>query len=163
MSRVIFFVALLALAGTVAVIRGSDAGGCVPAQFPDKWLESQESAGGHTISRHVGKADEWLADRLAEQRKIPAASSFTDLENARLGIRAALAAHRARINNWATNARQNKKRAWDYDGQYFIGRVLERGVGPDGAEKSTDLKVVLLADGAGGCTLLTAYPTPERE
>lgn len=163
MSRVVFFVAALAVAGTVAVIRGTDDGGCVPTQFPDKWLESQESAGGHTITRHVGKADAWLRARLAEQPKIPAASSFTDLENARLGIRTALSMNRARINNWAANARQNKKRAWDYDGRYFFGRVVERGVGLGlgDAEKSTDLKVVLQADGKGGCTLLTAYPTPE--
>lgn len=160
-SRVIFFVAALSIAGTVAVFRGSGEGGCVPAQFPAKWLESQEAAGGHTISRHVGKADQWLVARLAEQPKIPAASSFTDLPKARLSIRAALAEHRARINNWAASAGQNKKRAWDYDGRYFIGRVIERGAGAGGPERSTDLKVVLQADGQGGCTLLTAYPTPE--
>lgn len=162
MSRMIFFIALLAIAGSVAVIRSSGEGGCVPASFPDKWLESQETAGGHTISRHVGKGEQWLVARLAKQPKIPAASGFTDLENARLGIRAALVEHRARINNWAASARRHKRRAWDYDGQFFIGHVVERGAALGGAEKSTDLKVVLEADGEGGCTLLTAYPTPEK-
>lgn len=158
----IFFVAILTVAGTVAVMRGSGEGGCVPTQFPSRWLESQEASGGHTISRHVGKADQWLVERLAEQPKIPAASSFTDLGNARLSIRAALANHRARINNWAASARQNKRRAWIYDGQYFIGRVVEREENTGVASESTDLKVVLEADGDGGCTLLTAYPVPEK-
>ena len=160
-SRVLFFVGILAVAGTIAVFRGSGEGGCVPKQFPDKWLEAQESAGGHTIARHVGKADQWLVERLAKQPKIPATSSFTDLENARLGIRAALSQHRSRINNWAASTRPNKRRTWDYDGQYFIGRVAERGNAPGSVARSTDLKVVFEADGNGGCTLLTAYPIPE--
>ena len=159
-SRVLFFVAALGLAGTVAVFRGADDDGCVPRQFPDKWLEIQETQGGHTIERHVGKTDQWLAQRLADQPKIPAASSFNDLKDARLGIRAALSLNRARINNWAASAGQNKRRAYDYDGQYFIGRVVERGNPPAPSEKSNDLKLVLEADGEGGCRLLTAYPTP---
>ena len=161
LSRVLFFVAVLAIAGTIAVVRGSGDGGCVPRQFPNKWLETQETAGGHTIARHVGKPEQWLLDRLAKQPKIPAASSFTDLEKARLGIRAALASHRARINNWAASTGRNKRRAWDYDGQYIIGQVIERGAAPGEISRSSDLKVVLQADGEGGCTLLTAYPTPE--
>jgi hypothetical protein len=160
-SRILFFVGILAVAGTIAVSRGSNEGGCVPKQFPDKWLEAQESAGGHTIARHVGKADQWLVERLAKQPKIHAASSFTDLENARLSIRAALSQHRSRINNWAASSRPKKRRTWDYDGQYFIGRVVERGIAPGPVAKSTDLKVVFEADGNGGCTLLTAYPIQE--
>lgn len=161
LGRVVFFVAMLALAGTIAVLRGTDEGGCVPATFPDKWLESQEAAGGHTLARHVGRDDDWLTGRLASDPRIPAASSFNTLADARLAIRAALSEHRARINNWANTTARNKRRAWDYDGSFFGARVAERG-DPDGIpDRSTDLKVVLKADGQGGCTLLTAYPIAE--
>lgn len=161
-GRAIFFVGVLAIAGAIAVLRDTDdGGGCVPAQFPDKWLEAQERAGGHTLARHVGKDDAWLTERLANDPRIPAASSFNSLADARLAIRAALTEHRARINNWATNAASNRRRAWDHDGSFFMGRVAERG-DPDGVpDRSTDLKVVFKADGKGGCTLLTAYPIPE--
>lgn len=66
-GRVIFFVGALAIAGTIAVLQDTDEGGCVPAEFPNKWLESQEAAGGHTIARHVGKDDAWLTERMASR------------------------------------------------------------------------------------------------
>jgi hypothetical protein len=161
LGRVIFFVGALAIAGTIAVLRDTDEGGCVPSQFPDKWLEAQERAGGHTLARHVDKDDAWLADRLANDPRILAASSFNSLADARLAIRAALTEHRARINNWANTTARNKRRAWGYDGSFFAGRVFERGDADGVPDRSTDLKVVLKADGKGGCTLLTAYPILE--
>jgi hypothetical protein len=160
-GRVIFFVGALAIAGTIAVLQDTDEGGCVPAEFPNKWLESQEAAGGHTIARHVGKDDAWLTERLARDPRIPAASSFSTLADARLAIRAALSSHRARINNWANTTARNKRRAWDYDGSFFVGQVAERGDADGVPDRSTDLKVVFKADGKGGCILLTAYPIAE--
>ncbi len=161
-GRVVVFVGALAVAGTIGILRGFEDGGCVPASFPDRWLESQETLGGHTLARHVGKDDAWLTRRLADEPGIPTASSFSSMEDARLGIRAALSENRARINNWASNAGKDRRRFWNFDGSYFVGRVAERGGGGGTVERSTDLRVVLQADGAGGCLLLTAYPIPEQ-
>jgi hypothetical protein len=161
LPRIIFFVLLLTVAGTAALWRGAGVSGCIPEQFPDQWLEAQETAGGHTISRHIGKPDQWLISRLDNQPTIHAASSFTDLSDARLGIRAALTQHRAKINNWAANARRPKNQAWHYDGNGFLGRIAERPASLGSIKKTTDLKVVIKTDGKGGCTLLTAYPAPD--
>ena len=163
--RVMFLVAALALTGAVASTGDAWAAACVPETFPDKWLESQEVGGGHTIARHVGKSDRWLVNRLASQSRIRAASSFSSLASARRGIRTALSRYRTTINAWAATAGSRARRAWVYDGATALGRVAAR---PSDAESSTnsitpttDLKVVVMADGAGGCILLTAYPNPE--
>jgi hypothetical protein len=161
LPRIIFFVLLLTVAGITALWRGEGVNGCIPKQFPDRWLEAQETAGGHTISRHIGKPDQWLIAHLDNQLTIPAASSFTDLSEARLGIRAALTQHRAKINNWVANARRPKTQAWSYDGNGFLGRIAERPASLRSIKQTTDLKVVMKTDGKGGCTLLTAYPTPD--
>jgi hypothetical protein len=161
LPRIIFFVLLLTAAGITALWRGAGVSGCIPEQFPNRWLEAQETAGGHTISQHIGKPDQWLISRLNNQPTISAASSFTDLSNARLGIRAALTQHRAKINNWVANARRAKNQAWHYDGNGFLGRVAERPTSLQSIKKTTRLKVVIKTDGKGECTLLTAYPTPD--
>ncbi len=41
-------------------------------------LDFHEAAGGHTLERHVGKTEAQLAQRLASETRISAASSFTD-------------------------------------------------------------------------------------
>jgi hypothetical protein len=162
---VMVLVAALALAGAVVTTGDAWAAACVPETFPDKWLESQEADGGHTIARHVGKSDGWLVNRLASQSRIGAASSFSSLVNARRGIRTALSRYRTAINAWAATAGSRARRAWVYDGATTLGRVAARPIDAESSinpvTPTTDLKVVVMADGTGGCILLTAYPNPE--
>jgi hypothetical protein len=156
-----FIAGALFLAGAASALGSTEPDRCVPSIFPAEWLEAQEASGGHTLAKHVGKNDEWLTNRLITETRIPAASSFTSVENARLAVRAALSANRDRINQWAKNAARNARRAWDHDGPEVIGHVLARGDNDGMADRSSDLRVVLRAYGEGGCLLLTAYPIPE--
>lgn len=41
-------------------------------------LERDERRGGHTLSRHVGRSDADLRERLSRERQISAASTYTD-------------------------------------------------------------------------------------
>ena len=45
-------------------------------------LAADESMGGHTLARHVGKTDSQLSDRLRREPQISAASTYTDREMA---------------------------------------------------------------------------------
>src|SRR5262245_3894317 len=50
--------------------------------IPTRDLSLDESMGGHTLSRHVGKSDAELRDRLRREKQISAASTYTDRETA---------------------------------------------------------------------------------
>src|SRR5688572_22239367 len=45
-------------------------------------LTADESRGGHTLARHVGRSDEQLRERLQRERGISAASTYTDRDTA---------------------------------------------------------------------------------
>jgi RHS repeat-associated protein len=59
-------------------------------------LATHESAGGHTISRHVGQTPLQLSQRLATQN-VRAASTFSDLGTAQAAVNQALIANQAQI------------------------------------------------------------------
>jgi Bacterial CdiA-CT RNAse A domain len=82
-------------------------------------LEEDESLGGHTLYRHVGRTDEQLATRLRREPNISAASTWTDREIAERTVAAALAADRGRIENWM--------RRGELGFAGFFWRLSERG------------------------------------
>ena len=49
---------------------------CIPSVIDEAWLVQQETAGGHTLDRHVNRNADELAARLQREQNIPAASSF---------------------------------------------------------------------------------------
>src|SRR5947208_16999861 len=63
-------------------------------------LTEDERAGGHTLSRHVGKSDAELAAPLAREHDISAASTYTAVAAAGKTGGAALAQSKARIDGW---------------------------------------------------------------
>src|SRR6188474_1439472 len=63
-------------------------------------LSLDESMGGHTLARHVGKSDAELADRLARERQISAASTYTDRATAERSVGAALADGGGKLTSW---------------------------------------------------------------
>ena len=78
---------------------------CVGGEFapslvlPGGSLAASTTAGGHLIEKHVGLSEAELAARLAGQ-KIPAASSFYDLEIAENASAATLRANAAQVAEW---------------------------------------------------------------
>jgi hypothetical protein len=118
-------------------------------------LSADEAAGGHTLARHVGRSDAELAERLARESSLAAASSFEDRATAERAVGAVLAAERERIDAWL-NRRRDETLAISWSGGGDpVGRLLERGAAS--AQPVKGARVVLRRRGAG-YFVLTAYP-----
>lgn len=122
-------------------------------------LRADEHLGGHTIARHVGKSDAELRARLSRERRIAAASTYTDLETAERTVFLALRASQARVARWAARTGRRPNLALDYEGASgrVVGRSLRRGH-PE-PEPCEDAVVVLRWDERSDrYFVLTSYP-----
>lgn len=119
-------------------------------------LEDDERRGGHTLSRHVGRTDEQLEQRLRQERNISAASTWTDREIAEETVAASLQAERARIENWMRRGERRPNLALHFQAGRAIGRSLRRG--DTSAVPCTSAVIVLRANGPDGFYVLTTYP-----
>lgn len=138
--------------------------GTTPAAVPGaRDLREDERRGGHTLERHVGKTDEELRARLRRERRISAASTYTDLATAERVVGETLDRARRRVERWAARTGRRPNLALDFDGdpRVVIGRSLRRG---DAAvEDCHDAVVVLRWDEASGdYVVLTSYPEVRR-
>jgi hypothetical protein len=118
-------------------------------------LSVDEAAGGHTLARHVGRSDAELAQRLARESSLTAASSFDDRATAERAVGAALAAERDRVDTWLRRERGETLAISWRGGDNRVGRLLERGAAT--SEPVRGARVVLRRRGAG-YFVLTAYP-----
>lgn len=119
-------------------------------------LGRDEDRGGHTLFKHVGRSDAQLNERLARERNISAASTWTDRETAEETVAAALSAERSRVENWKARGFPRANLALHYDAGRSIGRSLRR----DDARtvECTEAVIVLRADGPDSFYVLTTYP-----
>jgi len=131
---------------------------CIPASFPNDWLQQQERAGGHTIERHVGKSDQQLVERLRKEPSIGAASTYPNLTTASTHLEAALTANAVHLNQWANSAAVGQKQVVDYNANQVVGRVARRPPNSNNIKNAQQLRAVLTATGGGKCLLLTSYP-----
>ena len=126
-------------------------------------LSIDESMGGHTLARHVGKTDEELADRLRREPRISAASTYTDRATAERTVGAALAAGGGKLSAWEkrTGPRPNLVLNYTSRGGQPLGRSLRRG--QKRAVPSAHAIVVLRWDErARRYYVLTSYPEADR-
>jgi filamentous hemagglutinin len=123
---------------------------------PGGGLTAHETAGGHTLVRHVSLTETELALRLDSQATLPRASSFTNREIAEQAISDAIDANQTQITNWiaGTNARFQINHAATNP----IGMTLARGA--TSPVTAQNLQIVLKRDAslALGYYILTAYP-----
>ena len=135
-----------------------------PAPVPGaRDLREDERRGGHTLERHVGKTDAQLRARLQRDRRISAASTYTDLPTAERVVGETLDRARRRGGRWAGRTGRRPNLALDFDGdpRVVIGRSLRRGEAA--AEDCHDAVVVLRWDEASGdYFVLTSYPEVRR-
>lgn len=123
-------------------------------------LAAEETAGGHTIARHVGRTEAVLRARLAAQPGIPAASTFKTLESAGVTVAQALRANKEAIKVWAKTAAVGQTKAFPYEAGRVIGQGVVRSTG-----KMTDMtKMVVVVRKVIAENrvyfVLTAYPKP---
>ena len=118
-------------------------------------LSRDESAGGHTLRKHVGRTDDQLRERLRHEREISAASTWTDRETAERAIGIALSQNEEKIQRWlARDSHPNL--VLDYNAPQPIGRSLPRHA--DQPEPCSHATIVLRWSGPGSYYVLTSYP-----
>jgi len=119
-------------------------------------LAKDEARGGHTLSKHVGRTDDDLQERLLREPNITAASTWTDRATAESVIGEALRAECRRLESWMRRGYPRANLALHYDAGRPIGRSLRRG--EDRVVNATQAVIVLRADGLDSFYVLTAYP-----
>jgi hypothetical protein len=115
-----------------------------------------EARGGHTLSKHVGQTDEQLRERLQRERRISAASTWTDRDTAEEVLGEAFRVERGRIESWIRRGYPRANLALHYEAHRVIGRSLRRS--EDQPVDATEAVIVLRADGSDGYYVLTSYP-----
>ncbi|MGZ6743795.1 MAG: RNase A-like domain-containing protein [Nocardioides sp.] len=138
----------------LSVARGERGAFQALPERPGDWLTSMERAGGHTISKHVGKSREWLIDRMAREGK-RRASTFADAASAESAVRAVLAHNREGIARFVASSRH--KEAFSAVLDHSSGIVMT----PDGiAHQVSGVRVVLVrAPGSPeGYLVRSAFP-----
>jgi hypothetical protein len=121
-------------------------------------LTVDEQAGGHTLSKHVGRTDDELGERLERERSISAASTYNDRQSAEHAVAIALHENRDRIQRWLSRRDGHPNLVLDYKGNpnHPVGRSLHRG--QDQPQPCADALVVLRWDGPDQYHVLTSYP-----
>ncbi len=135
---------------------------CVPANFPNDWLQDQEDAGGHTIARHVGKSNQYLVDRYNNNINIQGASTYATELSARNAIQAALTTKRDDFNHWMINADVGQTKADTVDTGATVGRGIygtTRPVNAGDIHEQNSVRLVMRKKTDLICYLLTSYPT----
>ena len=122
-------------------------------------LSVDETRGGHTLARHVGRTDEQLRQRLRAQPNISAASTYPDRETAELVVGAILQAESSRIRSWTrrSGSRPNLALRTKTPRGPPIGRVLERG-GRTPLDAHHAVVVLRWDTAANSYYVLTSYP-----
>jgi hypothetical protein len=119
-------------------------------------LSVDEEQGGHTLSRHVGRSDEQLRERLQREPDISAASTYSDRESAEQAVGAAIHDNQDRLQRWLQRRGGHPNLVLDYYGDRPVGRTLRRG--QDRTEPCSHAIVVLRWLGRDEYYVLTSYP-----
>jgi hypothetical protein len=123
-------------------------------------LAEEETAGGHTIARHVARTEEQLQARLVQQPKIPAATTFRTLREAEQVVAEALRANKSAIKEWAKVAGPGQTKAFTYD----AGRIIGQGIVRGSPQMQSMSKVVVVLSKVISQNriyfVLTSYPKP---
>jgi len=123
---------------------------------PTRDLSQDEAAGGHILRKHVGKSDDELRERLAEEPYISGASTYTDRATAEHAVGAAIAQSRDRVERWLNRPGGHPNLVLDYDSPEPIGRTINRG--EDRSHVCSHALVVLKYAGPSSYYVLTSYP-----
>jgi CDI toxin RNase A-like protein len=128
------------------------------AAGPRRDLARDEEMGGHTLGKHVGQSDDQLSERLAHERNISAASTWTDRSTAERAVGLALQENQAKVERWLARPGGHSNLVIDYDGDPSrpIGRTLPRSASR--SEPCSHAVVVLKWAGGADYYVLTSYP-----
>jgi hypothetical protein len=137
---------------------GESGAATTTSAHPTHDLSQDESAGGHTLRKHVAQSDEQLRERLRRERHITAASTWNDRATAESTVALVLEQNRDQIDGWWIRSGGHPNLVLDYNGDtsHPIGRSLRRGA--DHAEPCAHATVVLKWAAPNDYYVLTSYP-----
>lgn len=126
-------------------------------------LSIDESMGGHTLARHVGKTDAELRDRLRREPQISSASTYTDRATAEHAVGVTLTFAGDTLGAWESRRGRRPNlvlHSIDHAKQP-LGRSLARG---QRTPVPCDRVLVVLKwdERANRLYVLTSYPEAER-
>jgi len=119
-------------------------------------LGRDEQRGGHTLARHVARTEADLRERLAHERNISAASTWTDRATAEALVGEALTSEHDRVEIWTRQGYPRANLALHFSAGRVIGRSLRRG--DSRTVDCSSAVIVLRADGPEDFYVLTTYP-----
>ena len=90
-------------------------------------LSTDETMGGHTLQRHVGKSDAELIARLEREPGISSASTYIDRATAEAVVGAALDSDRGPLSAWLARSGRRPNLVLRYHADHVIGRSMRRG------------------------------------
>ena len=125
-----------------------------PAAEVRRDLESDENRGGHTLSRHVGRTDAELRQRLKDEPDISAASTYTDQDAAERSVGLALSKNASKVSDWE-KANSHPNLVLRVTMPTVIGRSVKSG---DSTAKDVKAAVVVLKWAGRDWYVLTSYP-----
>jgi hypothetical protein len=126
-------------------------------------LSVDESMGGHTLAKHVGKTDAELTQRLRRERQISSASTYTNRDTAERAVGAALAFSGGKVATWQSRSGRRPNLVLHYTdrSRQPLGRSLARG---QGAAVPCDRVLVVLRwdERSDRFYVLTSYPEAQQ-
>ena len=130
---------------------------------PMRDLSMDESMGGHTLARHVGKTDAELRDRLRRESQISSASTYTDRATAEQAVGVTLTFASDTLGAWQSRSGRRPNlvlHSIDHAKQP-LGRSLSRGQRTP-VPCNRVLVVLKWDERANRFYVLTSYPEAER-
>ena len=124
-------------------------------------LSEDESLGGHTLARHVGKTDQELTERLHREPQISSASTYTDRATAERVVGAALAAAGRSFSVWRARTGRRPNFVLHYTATAPVGRSLSRRR-PEATPCARAVVVLRWDDRRDRFFVLTSYPEEDR-
>ncbi|MEG9488533.1 RNase A-like domain-containing protein [Mannheimia indoligenes] len=115
-----------------------------------------ENIGGHTISKHVGKQDIELANRLNSEPNLRMASSFTDIQTAEKAISTIVYNNSNLLSEFMVSSQNRLALAGDVG--FSVGRIMDRT--SSSSTISSKATVIIVKDSleSKGWRILTAFP-----
>jgi hypothetical protein len=146
-----------------AAAAAGDSGASHDPRSTARDLSIDESMGGHTLARHVGKTDAELRDRLRREREISSASTYTDRETAERTVGDALAMADDRLTSWLARRGRRPNLVLQYrdPAERPLGRSLSRGR-RESVLCDRALVVLRWDERVNRYYVLTSYPEAER-
>jgi Bacterial CdiA-CT RNAse A domain len=130
---------------------------------PTHDLSNDESMGGHTLERHVGKTDAELSERLRREPQISSASTYTDQASAERAVGTAIASAGGKMKTWLSRRGRRPNLVLHYFDRSgpSIGRSLSRRqTAPTPCHRA--LVVIRWDERRHRSFVLTSYPEADR-